>query len=81
MFPEEYVAIVQVAETSGTVPEALHRMSPEFEAEARRSLKALTMATGWLISGLVAAFIVLIIFKIAMWYVNLINTAVGEAMK
>ena len=36
--------MVSVAEESGTVPEALHRLSPHFEEDARRALKILTSA-------------------------------------
>ena len=80
LFPDDYAAIVNVAETSGTVPEALHRLSPEFEEEARRSLHALTTALGWLIKAIVAGFIILIIFRIMSWYIGLINSGVQDAM-
>ena len=35
LFPDEYLQIVQVAETSGSVPETLARLSPQFEDQAR----------------------------------------------
>ena len=79
LFPADFVAIVQVAETSGTVPEALHRLSPQFEEQARRSLSALTAALGWLIWMLVAGFIIFLVFRIALWYIGMINDAVKQA--
>jgi type IV pilus assembly protein PilC len=75
LFPDEFVQIVHVAETSGTVPEALHRLSPQFEEQARRSLRALAVLAGWLVWMMVAAFIIFLIFRIALWYVGLINAA------
>lgn len=81
LFPQEFIEIVHVAETSGTVPETLHRLSPQFEDQARRSLRALATAAGWLIWLSVASFIIFLIFRIAMWYVNLLQGAVDEAMK
>ena len=74
-FPEEYLQIVEVAETSGTVPETLERLGPQFEDQARRSLGALAAALGWLVWIAVAAFIVFIIFSIVLTYVGMINDA------
>jgi len=77
VFPADYLSMVEVAETSGTVPETLHRLSPQFEEDARRSLSALTTALGWLIWMLVAGFIIFLIFRIALWYVGMIKSAAG----
>lgn len=79
LFPEEYMHMVSVAETSGTVPEMLHRLSPQFEEQARRSLKALTAALSWLVWLSVATFIVFFIFRFFLWYVSMINDAVRGA--
>jgi len=73
LFPGEYLHMVEVAETSGTVPEMLDRLSPQFEEQARRSLAALVAALGWLIWLTVAVFIIVIVFSIALWYIGMIN--------
>jgi type IV pilus assembly protein PilC len=75
LFPDEYLSIVNVAETSGTVPEALARLGPQFEDQARRSLSALAVTLGWLVWLIVAGFIVFLIFRFVMWYVGMINSA------
>ena len=80
LFPQEFLEIVHVAETSGTVPETLHRLSPQFEDQARRSLRGLAIAAGWLIWLCVATFIIFLIFRIAMWYTNLLQGYVDDAM-
>ena len=49
LFPDEYLSLVQVAETSGTVPETLERLSPQFADQARRSLSALAVTLAWLV--------------------------------
>jgi type IV pilus assembly protein PilC len=79
LFPVDYMHIVDVAETSGTVPEALERLSPDLEAQARRALEMLASALAWLIWCLVAAFIVFLIFRIAMFYIGQLNDAVNMA--
>jgi type IV pilus assembly protein PilC len=75
LFPDEYLSIVNVAETSGTVPEALARLSPQFEDQARRSLAALAVALGWLVWLAVAVFIIFLIFRFVTWYLGMINAA------
>jgi type IV pilus assembly protein PilC len=77
LFPEEYLQMVEVAETSGSVPETLARLSPQFEDQARRSLAMLASTVGWVVWLVVAIFIVFIIFSIMMRYINMINTAAG----
>ena len=81
VFPADFVHIVDVAETSGTVPEALERLSPEFEADARRKLAALTAILGWAIWLMVAIFIIVLIFNvITKAYINPLNEALKEAL-
>ncbi|MEW4488535.1 type II secretion system F family protein [Thalassoglobus sp. JC818] len=75
LFPEDFIQTVDVAETAGTVPEALHRLSPQFEENAKRSLQSLTEALGWAIWTMVAGFIIFVIFRVVLWYVSLINDA------
>lgn len=80
LFPEEYLQMVDVAETSGTVPETLERLSPQFEDQARRSLAALASTVGWLVWVVVAGFIIYIIFSIVGQYIGMINAAAGGAL-
>jgi type IV pilus assembly protein PilC len=80
LFPTDFVQIVHVAETSGTVPEALERLSPQFEDQARRSLRALAITAGWAVWMMVAAFIIFLIFRMILWYVGMLNAAAQEAL-
>jgi len=75
LFSEDFVQMVHVGETTGTVPETLQRLSPQFEDQARRSMRAMAAAAGWVIWCLVAGFIIFLIFRIALWYVGMINDA------
>jgi len=74
LFPVEFLEFVMVAEQSGTVPEALHRLSPQFEEDARRSLQALAAALSWATWAAVAGFIIFVIISIVLWYVRLLNS-------
>ena len=73
LFPEEFLEMVSVAEESGTVPEALHRLSPQFEEDARRALKILTSAISVVVWLFVAAFIIFFVFKVVLTYIGMLN--------
>lgn len=73
LFPDDYLHMVQVAEATGTVPEMLQRLSPEFEGQARRSLAALAAFMGWVVWAIVAGLIVFVIFSVFMKYVGMIS--------
>lgn len=73
LFPVEFLEMVSVAEESGTVPEALHRLSPQFEEDARRALKILTSAISVVVWLFVAAFIIFFVFKVVLTYIGMIN--------
>jgi type IV pilus assembly protein PilC len=75
LFPRQFLEMVRVGESSGTVPETLQRLSPEFESQAQRSLSALTTALGVLIWSLVALMIIVLIFRIFGSYVDMLNKA------
>ena len=79
VFPEEFVEMVAVAETSGTVPEQLHRLSPQFDDQARRSLNILTSAMGVLIWMFIAGVIIFAVFRIFMTaYLGPLNEMLDE---
>lgn len=73
LYPRDFLELVRVGESTGTVPEALERISPQLEDQARRSLSAMTAVLAWLIWAMVAAMIVFIIFRVFMNYVALLN--------
>ncbi len=73
LFPADFIEMVHVAETSGTVPEALHRLSPQFEDEARRRLSALTAAFSFFIWAIVATLIIGVVITVVMAYANMLS--------
>ena len=73
LFPEDYIEMVDVAEQSGTVPEALDRLSPQFEEEARRKLNLLASSIAWVTWAIVAMLIIFVIFSIMMKYIGMLE--------
>lgn len=80
LFPNDYLHMVEVAEQSGTVPEMLDRLSPQFEDQARRSLNTLTAILGWGVWVMVAIFIIFLIFNIVLKYVGMLQDAASGAL-
>ena len=75
LFPEDYLQMVHSAEVSGTVPEMLDHLSPQFEEEARLALKTLVTGFAWAIWGVVAMFIIFMIFRVFSIYLGALNSA------
>lgn len=76
LYPRDFLELVRVGEATGTVPEALERISPQLEEQARRSLSALTAVLAWLIWVIVAGLIIFIVIRVFMIaYLGPINDA------
>jgi len=78
LFPAEFLHFVDTAEETGTVPEAMDRMSHHFDAEAHRALQWLTVLTARGVWALVAVGIIFFIFRIAMFYIGALDGALQE---
>lgn len=64
LFPEEFRNIIAVAEESGRVPEVMRQQAAYYEEEAGRRTTALAAAAGWGVWAIVAALIIVAIFRI-----------------
>lgn len=75
-YPPDFVDAIEVGEDTGKLSEAMDRLSRAYEDKAKVALNALTVLAGFLVWGLVALFIVALIFRLALWYVGQINSLV-----
>jgi len=76
-FPADFIEALEVAEESGGVVESMQRLSKRYEEEAEGALRILTTIAGVLVWLLVAAMIILMIFRIAGFYIGTINDALN----
>lgn len=72
-FPAEFLEAISVGETSGMLAETMQRQSKEYQQRAATALSVLARIFGGLIWLLVAALIVVLIFRVFSSYVDGIN--------
>lgn len=73
VFPEEFQHMIAVAEESGTLDQVLAHQAEHYQDEAGRRLAALTSLAGYGVYGFVGLVIIVAIFRIANWYIGLLN--------
>ncbi|HVX15372.1 MAG TPA: type II secretion system F family protein [Pirellulales bacterium] len=76
-FPRMFLDSVRVGEESGRLPETLAIVSDQYQDQAKRAMATLTVVGGFLVWGMVAMLIIMVIFRIASMYIGTINDAVN----
>jgi len=75
LFPDDFLSSLETAEISGTHGESLARLANDYRDRAKTAAKALTIAASFVVWGMVAVIIVLLIFRLAMFYIGTLNEA------
>lgn len=73
LFPVDFQHMIEVAEESGTLDKVLAHQAEHYQEESSRRLAALTSLAGYAVYGLVGLVIIVAIFRIANWYVGLLQ--------
>lgn len=77
-FPVQFLDAVHVGEQSGRLAETMEVLSKQYQDEARSALQVLTVLAGFVVWGLVAMLIILLIFRLASFYIGVINGAIND---
>jgi type IV pilus assembly protein PilC len=75
VFPRDFLDAFEVGERSGRLPESMAHLSQQYQDQARRALATLTVLAGFGVWAAVAAVIIMMIFRLAFFYINTINDA------
>ncbi len=75
-FPADFLDALAVAEESGRIVESMDRLSKRYEEETEAAIKTLAVIFGFAVAALVMGLIVLMIFRLAGFYVGTIQDAV-----
>lgn len=71
----ELITSIDSGEQSGSVPELMQRMSDMYFEESLVNLKTVSVVGGFAVYGLIMGFIAFMIFRIAMFYFGMLNSA------
>ena len=74
-YPSDFLDTLQVGEQSGTIVESMGRLSHQYRDKAKVAMAALGVVAFFASFGLIAAFIIFFIFRIASFYIGTINDA------
>jgi type IV pilus assembly protein PilC len=76
LFPDEFLDVVQIGESTGQLSEVMARQAEQYGEEASRRIRMLAMVLGGLVYALVGLMVVVMIIRIAMVaYINPLNDA------
>ena len=75
VFPDDFLDALEVGEQSGRAAESMAALAQQYEQQARAAFTALTVVAGFAVWCTVAAIIIAIIFRLAFFYINMINRA------
>jgi type IV pilus assembly protein PilC len=74
-FPYDFLDALQVGEDSGRLSETMAHMAQEYQDQARLAMNTLTILFGLMVTALIAAVIIFLIFRVASFYIGVINDA------
>jgi type IV pilus assembly protein PilC len=77
VFPDEFLQALATAELSGTYGESLERLADEYRQRAQAASRTLTIIASFVVWGLVAAMLLIVIFQI---FTSVILQPYREAM-
>ncbi len=74
-FPVEFLDTIRVGEQSGRIVESMQILSRQYDERARYAMATITTIAGFLVWALVALLIILLIFRLAAFYIGAIHGA------
>jgi type II secretory pathway component PulF len=74
-YPRDFLDTLQVGEQSGTIVESMERISGQYRSKAETAMNVLGVFAFFASFGLIAAFIILMIFRLFSFYIGTINDA------
>lgn len=72
-YPPDFLDTLAVGEQSGKVVESMGNLARQYQEQARIALTVLGVLAGWGVWMIIAAFIIILIFRLALFYVGTLN--------
>jgi len=74
-FPAEFLDAIAVGEQSGKLDDAMTRLSRQYHEQAQFAMKTINTVAAFLVWMIIAAIIIMMIFRLASFYIGAINQA------
>jgi type II secretory pathway component PulF len=74
-FPDDFLSTLHAAEESGSLVESMAHISNEYQDQAKAALTVMATIAGFAVWVVVAAIIIMLIFRLAMFYIGALNSA------
>jgi type IV pilus assembly protein PilC len=76
-FPVDFLAVIEVGETTGELVESMGRLTEQYEEQAQAAMSILSRIAGFGVWAAVACLIIFMIFRIFSVYLGAINNALN----
>ncbi|MDR2170988.1 MAG: type II secretion system F family protein [Planctomycetaceae bacterium] len=71
----DLINAIETGERSGSLPELMQKMTERYLQESLTNLKMVSVVGGFIVYGLIMALIIFIIFRVASFYIGILNDA------
>jgi type IV pilus assembly protein PilC len=75
VFPRSFLDVLHVGESTGMIVESMKKLADQYREKSEAAMKVLAVVAFFVSFGLIAAIIVAVIFRLAMFYIGTINEA------
>jgi type IV pilus assembly protein PilC len=74
------LANIETGEQSGSLPELMQKMTEQYLQESLTNLRVVSVVGGFIVYGLIMMLLVFLIFRVASFYIGILNDAAQMAM-
>lgn len=74
-FPQTFLDVLLVGENTGMIVESMQKLADQYRAKSEAAMKVLAVIGFFVSFGVIAAILIAVIFRLAMFYIGTINDA------
>lgn len=75
VFPRSFLDVLNVGESTGMIVESMQKLADQYRENSEAAMKVLAVVAFFVSFGLIAAILIAVIFRLAMFYIGTINDA------
>jgi type II secretory pathway component PulF len=74
-FPRSFLDVLHVGESTGMIVESMQKLADQYREKSEAAMKVLAVVAFFVSFGVIAAILIAVIFRLAMFYIGTINDA------